>query len=356
MMRIVQILVLLVGSLLMIGSTVSAQQPVECETGFRLVEHELLAEPICVPENPQRVVSVHLTAFELLVMLNKPPVARPDDAFLTALYGGAPAVLDHVLEVVGDAPAYGAFDPNLEVLAEAKPDLILVYQGAANLDALRAIAPVIESPVQSYQPANWSELSEFYAEVLGVTDEYEALMAGYESRMATFNEMKDESFDGMSLVYAQVDGAGSIYVGLPGLVLWETITDAGFVPVDTLPTTPEAALEAYGMLITQVSDEQVNLLDADIIIVVNGTVNREQQDTVTTIIESYQSNPVWGTLHAVQNDRLYPKSVYWQSNGFISVHAVIDDLFSDFAGVNASEVSPNPFLPLSAEATPESSG
>lgn len=116
-MRITLLITLLMSSVVFLSNHHAAAQATDCEAGFRLVEHELLAEPICVPENPQRVVAVQLTAFELMVMLDIAPVARPDDSFLTALYGGAPEVYDRVLEIAGEAPAFGAFDPNLEVVA-----------------------------------------------------------------------------------------------------------------------------------------------------------------------------------------------------------------------------------------------
>ena len=339
------VLLMLISGLLVGVVPLAAQDVTACESGFRLVEHDLLDEPICVPENPQRIVAQQLTAFELMLMLDIQPVARPSEDYLTTLYGGAPAIFDRVMALVGDQPVYGlSFDMNTEVLLEAAPDLVIVYPGLLeNIDQLREFTTVIESPIAGDQPNEWSVLTDFFAEVIGVSEEYDALMAEYDDRINTFNDLKDPVYDGMSLVYVQ-DAAGTSYVGLPGLPLWETVLDAGFMPIETLPTTPEASIEQYGSLILELSEEQISLLDAGVIIVVNGNINRDDRETAATVIESYVADPLWETLDAVQNDRLFAKAVYWQSNGLVSVHAVLDDMFIDFADADPVEVSPNPFL------------
>ncbi len=330
--------------LLLIGNLTYAQDEPVCEEGFRIVEHEILESPICVPENPQQIVAQHLNAFELMLMLDMQPAARPADEYLGAVYGGSPAVFDHVMETVEEIPVFGVFDVNTEVLLEIQPDLVIVYPGLLqNIDQLREFTTVIESPIAGDQPNEWSVVSDFFAEVMGVSEEYDALMEEYNERMASFQELKDPVYDGMSLVYVQ-DAAGTNYVGLPGLPLWETILDAGFVPVDTLPTTAEESLEQFGSLIVELSEEQVSLLNADVLVIVNGNVNQDDHDTATAVIEGYLSDPLWATLDAVQNERIFAKAVYWQSNGFVSAHTVLDDMFTDFAGVDPDEVAPNPFL------------
>ncbi|MCG8352425.1 MAG: ABC transporter substrate-binding protein [Chloroflexales bacterium] len=313
-----------------------------CDDGFRQVNHELLDEPICVPQNPQRIVAHDMAALELMLMLDIAPVARPDDDFLTATYGAAPVIYERVLEIMGNAPVYGSFEMNVEVLVEAQPDLVLSYADLPIADQVREFTTLVESPA-GFRPSSWSQVTEFYAEVLGVTAEYEQLIADYQARMETYKELRDPALDGASAVYVQ-DAGGANYVGLPGLALWETLNDAGFVPVDTLPTTEEAALEEFNALVIPLSEEQVPLLDADVIIFANGNVTRKSREAADELIESYRNDPLWQTLDAVQNDRFIPTSVYWQSNGLISSNAVVDDLFLYFTDADPAAVSPNPFL------------
>mgnify|MGYP000238485929 CR=1 FL=1 len=339
--RIFSILVLAI--LLVSIAPINAQDNITCEEGFRIVEHDLLAEAICVPENPERIIAQHLTALELMLMLDMQPVAQPDQVYLETIYGGAPATLSRVNELIGETPVFGALEINVEAILSADPDLVLVYQGQAGIEQLREFTTVIEAPVAAFQPVNWSDLTDFFAEVIGVSEEYDALYADYEARIETLHELKLPEFDGASMVYVQNSGDVN-YVGLPGMPLRETMADAGFVPVETLPVTPQASLEEYGRLIFQLSDEQISLVDADVIIIVNGNVNQDDRDSAAAVIEGYRSDPLWSTLDAVENDRMFAKAVYWQSNGFVSVHAVVDDMFVDFAGVDPADVSPNPFL------------
>ena len=312
-----------------------------CDDGLRQVDHELLVEPLCIPENPERIVTLDIAALELMLMLDIAPVARDTDDFFQAIYGSAPAVYDRVMAIVGDVPVVGGYtELNIEMLVQMQPDLLIISPGTTVIDELREFTTVVEPTMQT---GSWSQMTEFYAEVLGVTEEYEQMMTEYEARITTFVELRDPAFDGASLVYVQ-DSGGNNYVGLPGLPLWETLSDVGFVPVETLPKTQEEAMEEFGALAIPLSEEQVPLLDSDVIILSNGNVTRESREAADELIVTYQEDPLWQTLSAVQNDLLIPTSVYWQSVGFVSTHAVIDDLFTYFTDVNPAEVSPNPFL------------
>jgi iron complex transport system substrate-binding protein len=326
-----------------------AAQSASCDMdGFRLVEHDLLTQPLCVPANPERIVAAHLNAFEIMLMLGIQPVARASDDFLQAVYGGAPPVYERVIEIVGDAPVYGSgtVDVNTEVLLSVQPDLVIAYQGMPNIDQLREFTTVVESPIAAFQPSRWSELGELFALVMGVEDEYAMLLAEYEERIKTFRELVKPEFDGASLVYLQNTAAVN-FIAFPGMPLWETIADGGFIPVETLPTTAEDALAAYGALVIPLNDEMLSTVNADIIIMVNGNVRQDDRTTSDEIIASFTTNPLWQTLRAVQNGQLYAKSVYWQSNGLVSAHSVVDDFFVTFAGVDPAQVAPNPFLATS---------
>lgn len=315
----------------------------DCADGQRQVSHALLDAPICVPDNPQNVVAIDLAALELMLMLGLEPAARPNAGFLQAIYGSETQLANRITELVTDLPDFGSlFEPNVEILAEIEPDLIISYQTLPNLDQLAEIAPLITSPYPA-QPEGWSEVTELYAEVLGVRAEYDQLVAEYAERIAAFEAARLPEYDGASLVYLQNQGELN-YVGPPGLAVWETLGDAGFVPVATLPQSLDEAIADYGGPVFVLSEEQIALADADVIILANGGVTPEQNDASDAIIESYRNDPLWGNLRALQSGDFYPSSIYWQSNGLVSVHAVIDDLFRYFGDVDSAEVAPNPFF------------
>ena len=61
-------------TILLSGTVVLAQDSADCEDGFRLFDHERLAtEPVCVPENAQRIISLDMPATEFL-LLNDVPI------------------------------------------------------------------------------------------------------------------------------------------------------------------------------------------------------------------------------------------------------------------------------------------
>jgi len=334
---------LLGGAVLTAAQEATPSPAVTCEADFRVVEHDLLDEPICVPDAPERVIALDVTAFELMLMLEMEPVARMGEGSLQALYGSAPAVYERVSAMLEGLPVHGEYyELNVEVGLELEPDLVISWPGNPTNEQLAGFTTVVITPVETRE-VDWAELSSFYAAVLGVTDEYEEAMAAYEERMDVFIENRDPALDGASLVYLQ-DAGGQNFLGLPGLPLWETISDAGFVPVETLPTTPEDAYDTYGDLIAPFNEEQIELIDADVILLANGNIQQDDFEAANALIESYESDPLWAQLYAVQNGQFYPVSVHWQSNGLISAHATLDDMFVFFTDMDADEIPPNPFV------------
>lgn len=72
MKRFMLLLILLT---LLMPLTVLSQDNTTCEDGFRLFDQELLAtDPICVPENPERVISLDALSFDLMLASGQRPV------------------------------------------------------------------------------------------------------------------------------------------------------------------------------------------------------------------------------------------------------------------------------------------
>jgi ferric hydroxamate transport system substrate-binding protein len=127
----------LIALFLMIFSVTHAQDTIECEAGFRLVEHTMGS--VCVVETPQRVVALEWTYVENLLALGVQPVGVADiEGFNT--WVKIPIALDEDVVDVGDRS-----EPNLEVIAELSPDLIimLTYNAGEIFDDLSAIAPTL---------------------------------------------------------------------------------------------------------------------------------------------------------------------------------------------------------------------
>lgn len=105
----------------------SEQASGDCEEGFRLFDHELLAtDPLCVPEEPQRVAMLETIGTELMFTLDMQPVVQPQ-SYTEQLLGNFPEMKQQLTNFFEDIPGLSYAEPNLEIIAQGQPDLIVVY-------------------------------------------------------------------------------------------------------------------------------------------------------------------------------------------------------------------------------------
>ncbi|HEX2619417.1 MAG TPA: ABC transporter substrate-binding protein, partial [Phototrophicaceae bacterium] len=98
----------------------SAASDTTCEAGFRLFDHEYLAgDPVCIPENPQRILALEFSALESVLLADKELVGTAN-----WLHEEVPVLLPELapaLEGIADT----GYPTNLEAALLAAPDLIL---------------------------------------------------------------------------------------------------------------------------------------------------------------------------------------------------------------------------------------
>lgn len=142
---------------------VSTQKTTECEPGFRLFDHEYLAgDPVCIPENPQRILALEMSALESVLLADKELVDTAN-----WLHEEVPVLLPELapaLEGIADT----GYPTNLEAALLANPDLILAVDGDIDLEAGRAIAPVV-MPLPGIEH-DWKLSMAFWSVVLGTQD------------------------------------------------------------------------------------------------------------------------------------------------------------------------------------------
>ncbi|MEQ8676097.1 MAG: iron-siderophore ABC transporter substrate-binding protein [Aggregatilineales bacterium] len=130
--------------LLLFGSLSHAQDNMTCDTGFQAVEDA--TGSVCVPESPLRVVALEWTYMEDVLALGVQPVGVAD-------IEGYHNWVDISIELGEDVVDVGTRQaPNLELIAELEPDLIITSQlrSTENYDELAAIAPTLM--FNSYPP------------------------------------------------------------------------------------------------------------------------------------------------------------------------------------------------------------
>jgi iron complex transport system substrate-binding protein len=324
-------------------SPITAQETTECEAGFRLFEHEYLAgDPVCIPENPQRILALELSAVEMVILADKELVGTAN-----WLHDEIPVLLPElapILEGIADT----GYPANLEVALLAEPDLILAVDGDIDLDSGNAIAPVV-MPLAGIEH-NWKQSMEFWSAVLGTEELYAEMLANYDTRIAEFKAALSDAPE-ISVIGTSSYGT---YLWLEDTAPGVVVTDAGLARPESQAMSGDAAVERYGeQRWIQISEERFDLADGDAIFVFTyATTDPETLETENTAMEAFQNNPVWNSLSAVEADHVYYVGPYWwRAPTYLLANKVLDDLFTHLTDTTAD----TPVLALSlaiAEATP----
>jgi iron complex transport system substrate-binding protein len=326
---------LLLAGLLFPFTSAAAQpaQPV-CAPGTRPIEHAL--GETCVPEAPQRVVSLDMSVTELMLIAGTQPVAVSGvvlDAY-TRMHPELEATFAELLETADDT----GFPPNIEVILQAQPDLIIAPRDLfieGLYPELNAIAPTV-----LYEPApgDWRARLRFAASVLGHTELVETLIADFEARLDEVRALLGETAEDttVSLVRTFPDQIGLVLEGTAGAAL---LNEVGLARPEAQRVDYEYVLnELDGRPELLISEEELALADADVVFVFGDA---------PTLFE----NALWGAMPAVRAGQVFEVGYYWWGDSLLSAHDMLDDLFLYVAGVEPE--LPNPFeagIAVSSEA------
>jgi iron complex transport system substrate-binding protein len=320
------------------AATLAAQETLVCEAGFRLFDHEyLVGDPVCIPEDPQRILALELSAIESVLLADKDLVGTAN-----WLHREVPVILPEFMDALEGTVDTG-YPANLEVALSAQPDLILAVDGDIDLEGGNAIAPVIMP-----QPGiehDWRLIMEFWSEVLGTQDVYAAMVENYETRIAEFQGAMTDA-PTISIIGASSYGASMwLEDTAPGVV----VAEADLPRPEGQSLVGEAAMSRFGeeRWIT-LSEERMDLADADAIFLF--TYAATDPETVAMEDEAMQAflaDPLWNALSAVQNDRVYLVGPYWwRAQTYLLANKVLDDLFANLTDTTAT----TPVLALLPEA------
>lgn len=228
------------------------------------VEHQLGVTE--VPSDPQRVVTVGYSDQDPVLALGVRPVA------VTDWYGDHPyAVWPWAQDELGEAePAVlnkgeftGTPDYRYEQIAALEPDLILgLYTSmtAQQYEQLTSIAPTV-GPPKGFPAfaAPWDEATRLAGRALGRSERAEQKIAEVNDVIARSRREHPE-FEGRTAYVAERFEPGSSFVRAPGDPRSRLLTALGFVVSDDMPKT-QGSTDG-----SPISDEQMNLLDADVLV------------------------------------------------------------------------------------------
>lgn len=284
----------------------------------RIVRHPL--GETHVPDNPQRVVILDPYAtLQTALDLGVPVVGAPH------FPSGNPFVDFLPDDVVAGIENIGWVDAiNLEVVARLEPDLIVGWSNWVEpiYPELSQIAPTVA--IEPGFTPEWKESLRATAAVFGKAAQLEADLAAYEARIQEFRAAMGDRLETFTVSLVRVDDSQlRVYTSYQynGAVLEE----AGLRrPPNEIPDDPEENFIALSL-------ELVPELQGDVMIAfaAGGGVSAEDAERV---LAQYQSNPLWATLPAVQNDQIYfVDADHWFSGASIrGVNLILDDLFAIF--------------------------
>ncbi|MEM7799733.1 MAG: ABC transporter substrate-binding protein [Chloroflexota bacterium] len=316
-------------------------EEMSCADGQRLFDNELLeTDPVCIPENPERIVALAPAPFEVMIALGEqPPVGAI--GYLESIYQrNFPYTNDMAAEVT-----FVGFPANLEEVVELEPDLIIQSPfGQEEIELVQEIAPTVILP--TLPNVRWEENMLFTAELLNRTAEVEELLAQYDERVATLQELVgDPSEIEISVVrYYNDSGASGLQMQLANAFSTDMLADIGFARPESQAYTAEEATEIYGGAVAAtLSLEELPLIDGEYLFAWSQAPDAEGDAANEEAWALLSEDPLWSTLEAVDNGQNFQVGGHWVGWGFHAAHEVLDDLFVHVAGVDPAEVSPNPF-------------
>jgi iron complex transport system substrate-binding protein len=228
------------------------------------VEHRYGATD--VPAEPERVVTVGFSDQDTVLAFGVAPVA------VTDWYGDYPHATwpwaqdelgDAEPEVLNEGAFTGEQDFDYERIAGLEPDLIIgLYTGMTEeeYDTLSQIAPTV-APSGDYPDWGmpWQETTRMVGQALGQPDRAEELIDDVEAGFAEAAAEHPE-FEGVEMVVAEMFEPGSTFARSATDPRTVFMTSLGFVLPDDIA---ELAGDEDG---ADISDEQMNLLDRDLLV------------------------------------------------------------------------------------------
>ncbi len=266
---------------------------------------------------PKRVVVLDSGELDDVTLLGITPLGAVSPHLKTE--GGFPTYLK---DRIGGAKDVGPMaEPNLELIASLKPDLILSSKVRHEkvYDKLNAIAPTVFAETTGLP---WKANLALYAQALGKEAEAKKALADYQTRAAALGaEIKAKNGGKMPTASVVRFVAGPTR-------LYQKASFSGTVLSDVGLGRPASQDVDKSML--DVSPEQINQADADLVFVTTS------DDPTKTKESEVQGTAVWKGLNAVKNDKVFnvPDETWMSGIGVQAADAMLGDI-AKAAGVDA---------------------
>ncbi|MBE9075865.1 iron-siderophore ABC transporter substrate-binding protein [Romeria aff. gracilis LEGE 07310] len=288
----------------------------------RVVPHPM--GETCVPARPARIVALDHTSVGDLLSLGVRPVGVPNN------------LLQQISDRVPEAQRLGQSEQiNLEAVAALQPDLIIVsvWDAETIYDKLTVIAPTVVFDMQT--TADWQRPFRFHGEVLGMEAEAAAVLAEYQQRIedlkARLGEERQQIQVSLVRVLAQ---SGQIGLYLKNCFGGSILSDLGLAR----PPSQNEGAPDQPPFVKLISREALPQADGDIIFMSTFGATPEIAAAAAAELEELRSDPLWQTLQAVQQNRVYRVGHYWGAgNSPLAADWILDDVEQYILNPSGSE-------------------
>lgn len=289
----------------------AAEEAVVCEDGLRAFVDT------CIPENPERVVTVTDSDLDALLALGVEPVGITNGRGQTTPPRYLADLLPEDVTVAGDF-----FTPNLEILLGLEPDVILAA-GLSDPDVLaqlNAIAPTVNTYVHG---SDWRTHFLSVADVMNMIPEANDFLAEYEARIAALQEELGDAVNSEFIVARWA--ADGPQVMAPITFVSDVLFHLGMSSPEDIPE-----LESGHAHSAPLSLEVLGVIDVDWAFI--GTLQAEG-DAVEALNEALES-PLFQALAVVQNDHVVvvDGSLWTSSGGPLASMMVLDTVEAALTG------------------------
>lgn len=328
------------GMLLMfvfVGVSVFTAQ--ECVAGFWLFDDERLAtDPVCIPDNPQRIISLDMPATEF-VLLNEIPIVGVFGYAADEISAVTPGLADELAGI----PTFD-WPPNLELITELNPDLIIAFKDSSLFyEGMEEIAPLVV--YDAAYATDWKSSTAFWSEVFGKEDAYADMLATYDARVSELQAALGED-RGEIEVSAFVPSPDYPMIWLVDSAQGVILQDVGLGRREAQAVTFEEGGYAeggadYGFV--AISNERLDLADGDEIFIFTWPSTNPEvvAENMKALEDFHQTDALWQSLTGVRNGNVHIVCAHWfRAQTYLAANLILDDLFANLTDVEPTIPSP----------------
>lgn len=275
----------------------------------RIVKHAMGETEI--KGTPQRVVVLTNEGTEAVLALGVKPVGAVKSWTGDPWYNHIKQEMEGVTEVGEEK------QPNLELIAGLKPDLIIGNKMRQEkvYEQLQAIAPTVMSEDLR---GEWKNNFKLYAEALGKSDEGGKQLAEFDKRIEDFKAKAGDKLKETVSVVRFMAGKTRVY---------HTNTFSGIIFDQIGITRNEMTKNAKDTFVDEITKERLPEADADrLFYFTYETGDGKANDTET----EWTNDPLWKNLGAVKSGQVYKvDDAIWNTAGGIkAANLLVDELYT----------------------------